>query len=116
MKAFFCFCFLGTFAVISILVSKPTIEHCAGDPNLNGTLSNVTFSNETFGFQDIRCEMKVAVALTFLSGIIQVKFFLSGIGLRGEYDRSGVSHSGSAHCQTTQDVCMGLLIKIVCYL
>jgi hypothetical protein len=66
--------------VISILVSKPTIEHCYGDPSLNGTLLSATFSNATFSnssvtslFQDVRCEMKVAVALTFLSGIIQVK-------------------------------------------
>jgi hypothetical protein len=27
----------GTFAVISILISKPTIEHCAGETNLNLT-------------------------------------------------------------------------------
>ena len=33
-----------------------------------------------------------------------------------ECDRSGVSHSGLAHCQTTEDVCMLLLIKIVCFL
>jgi hypothetical protein len=65
------FILLGTFAVISILVSKPTIEHCSGVDPIN-TL-NGTFINQTGPTDDvIRCEMKVAVAVTFLSGVIQV--------------------------------------------
>ncbi len=61
----------GTFAVISILVSKPTIEFCSGTDSMNPL--NATFLNQTSLADDvIRCEMKVAVAVTFLSGIIQV--------------------------------------------
>ena len=68
---YFLLILLGTFAVISILVSKPTIEHCSGVDPMNPL--NGTFINQTSPTDDvIRCEMKVAVAVTFISGFIQV--------------------------------------------
>ena len=78
--------FTGTFAVVSILVSKPAIELCQNNP-INSTLlaANSSFeipgnftleemfaNSSTSGESQLKCQIKVTVAVTFLAGIIQV--------------------------------------------
>ncbi len=63
-----------------VLVSKPTIELCSGDPLTNSTSSISSTLNVTdvaSDAVDIRCEMKVTMGITFLSGIIQVTNWLA---------------------------------------
>jgi hypothetical protein len=63
---------VGTFAVTSILVSKPVIEHCSGDQSDNSSSLAFSLSSNSTSTVDIDCEMKVTVAVTFMAGIIQV--------------------------------------------
>ena len=76
IKKFFPISIPGTFAVISILVSKPVIEHCTGEPTGNATSLeaslNLTSFVETSSDDFVDCEIKVTVAVTFLAGLMQV--------------------------------------------
>lgn len=72
---------MGTFAVISILVSKPVLEHCdSGHHNETHTTLSIHHATR-LSAEDLPCEMKVTIAVTFLVGIIQTAFGFMRLGL-----------------------------------